>query len=128
MLDESTMAGKMEMLASIAENDTDDGLTGAGIYFAQRAATSPQYRDALELAHVRLAHVPANRYIVTVILKKNPDHNPHSKIMGACPLTNDVCTDITGEHHSELCHGESPEHITKMYEDCGFHVTRIEQV
>jgi hypothetical protein len=91
MLDESTMTGKMEMLASVAANE------------------------------------PENRYIVTVKLKKNPEHNPHSKITGLCPLSNDKCTDVTGEHHSELYYGTSAEEVTETYINAGFHVTRVEQ-
>jgi hypothetical protein len=104
MIDESTMLGKAEALAAITD-----------------------YRDALWAGRTTLG----NRFIVTVKLKKNPEHNPHNKVAGPCPLDQSAqktCTDVTGEHHSELVYGKSAADINAMYVAHGFHVTRIEEV
>jgi hypothetical protein len=109
--------------------------TGAGDYFAAREAASPEYKSAL--VDAREAETMAssisratgqNRYIVTVKLKRNPAHNPQNKVIGPCPLSSNTCTDVTGEHHSELCFGDNPDDVRRNYVEAGFHVTRIEQI
>ena len=68
--------------------------------------------------------------IVTVRFPRNPKHNPINKRTGKCPLfSHDItqlCTDITGEHHSYIQKGESLEDIRKRAEEKFNHITRIE--
>ena len=64
--------------------------------------------------------------IVTIKLKKNKDHNPHNKKTGYCPITHEVCTDITGEHHSYIETGSSKKHIELKVRKKWRHITRIE--
>lgn len=70
------------------------------------------------------------KFIVTVKLPRNKDHDPHNKQEGTCPATaSKYCTDTTGEHHSFLLEAgsllEAKTTVTKM----GFsHTTRIETV
>jgi hypothetical protein len=127
--------------------------TGAQRYFAEREANSLHYHDALQVARSAIADEPfidsstwlrrsealkaitesatQMRLIVTVKLPKNPDHNPHNKVTGPCPLDasrRKICTDVTGEHHSELVYLSSIEEAMRLYKENGFHVTRIEEV
>lgn len=66
--------------------------------------------------------------IVTVRLPRNPKHNPMNKHKGWCPLSSiyQLCTDITGEHHSYIQEGQDEEDIRKRAEEKYIHVTRIE--
>lgn len=60
--------------------------------------------------------------IVTIKLPKNPNHNPHAKVTGPCPVSS-VCTDSTGEHHSVIVHSEAEiEQLRERFK----HITRIE--
>ena len=69
-----------------------------------------------------------NNYIVTVKLPKNPDHNPHNKLIGNCPVSDKVCTDVTGEHHSFLREAASPADARNQAFARFGHVTRVEEV
>ena len=66
------------------------------------------------------------RAIITVKLQKNPNHNPDKKLTGRCPVTNQLCTDITGEHHSFIEYGRDLDGIRQKIKD--YHVTRIEAI
>lgn len=60
--------------------------------------------------------------IVTVKLPKNPNHNPHAKVTGPCPVNGATCTDVTGEHHTVLITNDASlaalrakfKHITRI--------------
>jgi len=65
-------------------------------------------------------------FIVTVKLKKNPEHDPKNKVEGHCPMGDGHCTDVTGEHHSFLVTGTTVGDIRARWSD--YHITRIEQV
>jgi hypothetical protein len=71
-----------------------------------------------------------NTYMVTIKLRKNPDHDPHNKKTGVCPANPDkLCTDVTGEHHTFLAFGKSLDTVMVIWsEEMGMHVTRIEEV
>lgn len=62
-------------------------------------------------------------YIVTIKLPRNPKHDPHNKIVGECPVS-DECTDSTGEHHSTIV--MTIEEVEAMQKNV--HVTRVEVV
>jgi len=68
-------------------------------------------------------------YIITVKLKHLIKHDPKVKLTGICRVKKSQCTDITGEHHSFL-HVEDdyrdPNNIKRVFEQKGFHVTRVE--
>jgi len=68
-------------------------------------------------------------YIITVKLPSLKKHDPKFKLTGKCRAKKSQCTDITGEHHSFL-HIENdyadPNHIKRIFEKSGFHVTRVE--
>lgn len=67
--------------------------------------------------------------IVTVRLPKHTFHNPKVKVEDNCPLyTNVTCTDVTGEHHSFLAHGNTIEEIRLEVKKNYEHITRIEVV
>jgi len=75
------------------------------------------------------------RYIVTVRLPRNPEHDPKNKKPGVCPLTPGVgryemlwisCTDVTGEHHSYIEEAESMAEAEAQARIKHHHVTRIE--
>lgn len=68
------------------------------------------------------------RYLVTIKLPKNPNHNPHDKKTGPCPVFGGTCTDMTGEHHTGLV--ETYETLAEVHDTwrLRFHVTRIEIV
>jgi hypothetical protein len=65
-------------------------------------------------------------YLVTVKLPKNPKHNPHNKVTGACPvMPNATCTDMTGEHHTFLFESDRDvEYVKLNWND--YHITRVE--
>ena len=68
--------------------------------------------------------------IVTLRLPKQPDHDPKNKRTGECPISNYICTDVTGEHHSYLEEAPTLEGITSaakvMADRHSGRVTRIE--
>lgn len=65
-------------------------------------------------------------WLVTVKLAKNPDHNPHKKQSGPCPVNGKPCTDTTGEHHTVADFtSKTEEQVRKVF--AGFHITRIEK-
>ena len=78
--------------------------------------------------------------IVTVKLHRNLKHNPRNKQTGRCPLFGppyhyplfksmeglNICTDITGSHHSYIETGENEKEIRELAEKKFGHVTRIE--
>ena len=66
------------------------------------------------------------QFIVTVKLPKNPEHDPHNKKTGTCKFS-DLCTDVTGEHHSFLYEGDSVEWVRRHWTSKGTHVTRVEE-
>jgi hypothetical protein len=63
------------------------------------------------------------RYLVTVKLPRNPDHDPRDKKTGACPVSPE-CTDATGEHHTFLLETDRLFLALARYA----HVTRVERV
>ena len=65
--------------------------------------------------------------IVTIKIDKNPRHDPSNKQIGKCPCSN-ICTDMTGAHHSYLEEGISMEDIEKKAKSKYKHITRIEIV
>lgn len=73
-----------------------------------------------------------NRYIVTIKLPRRKDHDPHNKKNGQCPvymLSNHLCDDVTGEHHSFLFESDKDiEGVRAVCSEEGRHVTRIERV
>lgn len=70
-----------------------------------------------------------NKYIVTVKLPRNPNHDPHNKVIGTCPINADViCTDVTGEHHSFIMEAASPADANNEARKLFSHVTRVEEV
>lgn len=72
-------------------------------------------------------------FIVTVKLPRNKDHDPNNKVTGVCPLpghgpyTPLLCTDVTGQHHTEVVDAGDVEEILDFYSK-GTHITRIEAV
>ena len=78
--------------------------------------------------------------IVTVKLPRNPKHNPRNKQTGRCPLFSppyryplfksmeglNICTDITGSHHSYIETGKNEKEIRELAEKKFGHITRIE--
>lgn len=67
--------------------------------------------------------------IITVKLKRNPQHDPHNKQSGKCPLKeNMLCTDITGSHHTYIEEGETRAEIMWKAKHKYGHVTRIEEI
>lgn len=66
-------------------------------------------------------------YIVTIKLDKNPNHDPRNKRTGPCPVNGEICTDMTGEHHTILMKGTSIEDVKDYFSGLGVHVTRIER-
>lgn len=65
-------------------------------------------------------------YLVTVKLPKNPNHDPHNKISGPCPIAPmNFCSDTTGEHHTFVSRLDSVMEIKEMYGN-SYHITRIE--
>lgn len=64
-------------------------------------------------------------WIVTVKLVRNLDHDPQHKQTGPCQFS-EICTDVTGEHHSFLMAG--PESLVRdVMRRRGVHITRIER-
>lgn len=69
------------------------------------------------------------KYIVTVRLKLDVDHDPRRKKVGPCPVTGEFCSDVTGAHHSFLVEADGERAVTDKVEGDGFpHITRIEVV
>lgn len=78
------------------------------------------------------------RAIVTVRLPRNSQHDPRNKKTGKCPLFRPpftsfemqgtfTCTDVSGEHHSYIEHGNDLDDIRKKAEAKFKHITRIEE-
>lgn len=69
------------------------------------------------------------KFLVTVRLGKNPDHNPRDKKTGPCPVNGKPCTDVTGEHHTFLADlaATGADDVRLIYEGI-HHVTRVETV
>lgn len=66
-------------------------------------------------------------YLVTVKIPKDPDHDPHNKVTGECPVQpGKLCTDVTGQHHTTLQEATSLEEVLAQF--TGLHVTRVEEV
>lgn len=66
--------------------------------------------------------------LITVKLPKNPDHDPHNKQTGFCPVSaGQTCSDVTGEHHTVLWESRSVEEALDHWRGRGFHVTRVEE-
>jgi len=66
--------------------------------------------------------------IVTVKLPINPKHNPRNKKTGKCPVTQWLCTDVTGSHHSYIESGENRAEIYWKAKVRFGHVTRVEVI
>lgn len=77
------------------------------------------------------------RYIVTVRLPRNPEHDPQKKRRGLCPLREMgilglpkviwiTCSDVTGEHHSYIEEAESMAEAEAQAKTKFGHVTRVE--
>jgi hypothetical protein len=65
------------------------------------------------------------------MLRKNPAHNPQAKVSGPCPVS-ELCTDVTGEHHSFISIGpqdeaEVRELVAQHGAAGGYRLTRIEE-
>ena len=67
---------------------------------------------------------PELAWIVTIKLPRHPDHDPHNKISGDCPVHGATCTDLTGQHHSFLIRDTD---LWKLDTIENLHVTRIER-
>lgn len=67
------------------------------------------------------------RFIVTIKKANNPNHDPHSKVTGKCPVS-PTCTDATGAHHSFLHEADSAVALQSYLKSLGMHVTRVEEV
>lgn len=63
--------------------------------------------------------------IVTIKLPRDPKHNPHNKITGEC-VCSDVCTDVTGSHHSLIMSGVDIHKISDVAKGLYGHTTRVE--
>lgn len=67
--------------------------------------------------------------VVTIRMKRQPNHNPQNKKVGVCPFSA-TCTDVTGEHHSGLFEAATGEQIvSQAYARAALynaHVTRVE--
>lgn len=74
------------------------------------------------------------QYIITIRLRRNPDHDPQHKVTGPCPVGPGPlsgqhpleCTDVTGEHHSFLWEAPDIEQAKRNWQN--LHITRIEEV
>lgn len=66
-------------------------------------------------------------FLVTVRLPRRPEHDPHNKIAGTCPVQGDYCSDTTGEHHTVLV-DDMPDipTVQAAFERLGYKITRIE--
>lgn len=66
-------------------------------------------------------------YLVTVKLPKNPDHDPRNKVTGPCPVTGNLCTDVTGEHHTFTVQSRGGIDLVTTFARMRYgHVTRVE--
>ncbi len=71
----------------------------------------------------------ANRYLVTIKLAKNPEHDPRNKKYGPCPANpQKLCSDSTGEHHTYLEHAASINEAMDQAKMKHGHVTRVESL
>lgn len=66
------------------------------------------------------------KFIVTMKMLKNPNHDPNNKRTGTCPVSAQ-CTDHTGQHHSFIMEGDSIEEARHRANQEFGHITRIEQ-
>ena len=67
------------------------------------------------------------RILVTVKLPRNPNHDPHNKKSGPCPVSGLPCTDVTGQHHTYLAEGSSIDAIVNEAKRKWVHITRLEE-
>lgn len=67
------------------------------------------------------------RFIVTYRLRPDLTHDPKHKVTGGCPLSDKICTDVTGEHHSELVEAASLDEASSLAQAFGQRVTRVEE-
>lgn len=78
-----------------------------------------------------MATEPRRTFIVTIRRGRNPNHDPHNKVTGSCPLEDvGACTDQTGEHHSYLVtdwRSSASELVDKLRQE-GIRVTRVEEI
>ena len=66
------------------------------------------------------------KYLVTVKLPKNAEHDPMNKVIGKCPINGMPCTDVTGQHHTIFVTStRSAEEIRDDWSKT-YHVTRVE--
>lgn len=65
-------------------------------------------------------------WIVTIKLPRNPQHDPKNKQRGTC-IVSDICTDITGQHHSFLVLAENETQAIAKAGEHFQHVTRVEK-
>lgn len=65
-------------------------------------------------------------YLVTVKVPKSPGHDPRNKVTGTCPVTEEECTDVTGEHHTLIVHAPTVQDADDFSRARYGHVTRIE--
>lgn len=65
--------------------------------------------------------ITLNVYLVTIKLPKNPEHDSKHKREAPCPVSA-FCTDVTGEHHTQLVFSGSQ--VQDLREE--HHVTRVE--
>lgn len=63
-------------------------------------------------------------FLVTIKLRKNPNHDPHNKVTAPCAVS-ESCTDTTGEHHTLIAW--SQDEVEAIRQKYG-HVTRVESV
>ena len=71
------------------------------------------------------------KFLVTVKLARNPNHDPKNKKTGQCPVFMlSTCTDMTGEHHSGLVSYDGSVTLEQVHAvwSMQYHVTRIETV
>lgn len=68
------------------------------------------------------------RYLVTVKLPKDRNHDSKKKVTGKCPVTGLPCTDVTGQHHTILhISSHSVEEVAEVWSKTHY-VTRVEMV
>jgi hypothetical protein len=79
-------------------------------------------------AHEMAKAAEPRRFIVTVKLPKNCNHDPHNKQGGVCPVTGSDCTDTTGEHHSFVYETHRDIDYVRQNWEGSYHITRIEEV
>ena len=82
-----------------------------------------QVRDFVE----KHRPVVLGRYLVTIKLPRNPEHNPVDKLTGPC-VASPHCTDMTGQHHTLLIEAADDGDAVRQASTLGLHITRIERV